>query len=245
MYHRDRGIIWLETVIAFSPDRLLNCKSQRTNLQALWCFDNGGVIYAMPLSLRAGRPRSYQYFVTTRPIGGRFCRIRSKPDLIGASYPRNYGTRWTWVTYRCGGTRVLSPREERPCHRETIRFVPGLCVGRVGIISETSSERVHGSKRPCWVPVRCVIMQQGLILPACSGSRQSDSRGSTSSFCFFAFCPPIVLSSKEARLSVFELRDIRATDCPESVVKRCGTLERKTFYDNLEIEKLWPSNALL
>lgn len=45
-------------------------------------------------------------------------------------------------------------------------------------------ERVEAPR--CWVPrAVCAIIQRGLILPACSGSRRSDSRGSTSSFRFF------------------------------------------------------------
>lgn len=114
-----------------------------------------------------------------------------KPDLFGASYPRNYSGRWTHESRTDSAARpktregLLSSRA-RNGRRVIARQSPSLrCVGRAaGIISETSSERVEAPR--CWVPrAVCAIIQRGLILPACSGSRRNDSRGSTSSFCFF------------------------------------------------------------
>jgi len=139
--------------------------------------------------LRFREPESNRYSVTATwgPVTS-FPLYKS--DLFGASYPRNYGGRWTRESrtdsaarpetrdsfLRARGTAVASSRDGP---RRNV-----VCGSSRDHFGNQFRERVEAPR--CWVPraVRAII-QRGLILPACSGSRRSDSRGSTSSFRFF------------------------------------------------------------
>lgn len=130
----------------------------------------------------------------------------SKSDLFGASYPRNYGGRWTRES-RTDSAGLGSGREGLVSSRaRNGRLASSRDGPRRNVVCGSSRdhfgnqfrERVEAPR--CWVPraVRAII-QRGLILPACSGSRRSDSRGSTSSFRFFP-----IRSTRAKLLSAFE-----------------------------------------